>query len=224
MVYQFLLTICKIIVGLATEDRLIYAAVICFGVYLIWIALALAFSFQRKFYAKSTKMYNFLKNHDNLTDCTNFVNEKSAKMSVGFAHGWKKFAGSQSGKPSMFISRHEALDSEVSGGLFNQGKSIMKSFIWISTVLLLVVNAAFHGADKTITFTLLAESALLPVFYFILMKIFYYLYTVVRQQLYKLDIETFYELIDLMDEKFEKNPNENVLTLKQIQTKLYQLI
>lgn len=211
MVYEYLITLCKLIVALVTRhpQSLIYAALICLGTYLLWIIIALVFSFQRRFYAKSAKMYDFIKKQPNLTVCNDFMKKKSKKLSVGFGHGWSKFDNAKLGKPSNFISRNEALDSEVSGGLFNQGKSIMKSFIWISTIFLTVINVAFHGADNTFTFMLFAESLVLPIFYYIIMKIFYYLYTVIRQQLYKLDIDSFYELLDLLDEKFEKINSNN---------------
>ncbi len=211
MGYEYLLTLFKVLIGLINPQRLVVAALIAFGIFLVWVILALICSFQRKFYTKSLKLYNLLKNDKISTNQANLVDKFSNKISSGFAHGWKCFSQAESGKPSDYISRTEALDSEVSGGVFNQGKSLMKTYIWITTILLLFINFAFHGGDNAITFMLLTECVVLPLVYFIVMRVFYYLYTTVRQQLYKLDVECFYDLVEVLDENFQKQPKAPVV-------------
>lgn len=204
MGYDYLLTLIKVIVGLITPQRMMYIALITFGVFLLWVILSLVFSFQRKFYANSVKLYSLLKNSTNSANNADLVKKYSSKISSGFEHGWNRFSAAEVGKPSDYITRYDSLDSGVNGGVLNQGKSIMKSFIWLMTVILLVVNLAYHGGENAITFSLIVEAAVLPILFFCVLKVFYYLYTIIRQQLYKLDIECYYDLIELLDSIFEK--------------------
>ncbi len=208
MGYDYLITLIKVIVGLITPQRMMYLALIAIGIFLLWVVCSLICSFQRKFYTNSVKLYSLLKNKSNIADKADLVKKYSKKISVGFAQGWKRFSSVSSGKPSDYISRYDALDSEISGGVLNQGKSLMKSFIWLFTTILLVLNLAYHGGENAITFSLIVECSVLPILFFCVLKIFYYLYTIVRHQFYKLDIEIFYDLIDVLDDIFEKKQFE----------------
>ena len=205
MIYDYLLTAFKVIVGLITAERLIYGALLGVAFYLLWIGASLLLSFQRKFNRNCVKLYNFVKKNKLNANDANSVDFKASKISSGFSHGWKKFKSSSFGKPSDFITRREALDVEVTGGVLNQGKSFMKAFIDLSTFLLFLVNLAYLGSDNNITCYLIAESMVLPLIYFVVCKVLYFLYTSIKQQLYKSDIECLYELLDLLDSIFAKS-------------------
>ena len=202
--YDYLLVAYKFLVGLVASNpkRLIFIAVMAVAFYLVWIAAALYLSFQHKFSKNCAKLSNFIKGSS--LDSTNLqvVDLKIEKISNGFYHGWKKFKNTPNAKPSDFISRREALDVEVSGGVLNQGKTFMRAFITITTLFLFLFNLAYLGADKTLTTGLIAETLVFPLVYFAVMKLFYFMYTSIKQQLYKQDIECFYDLIDLLDETF----------------------
>lgn len=202
--YDYLLTVFKLLIGLITPQRLIYASLAGLAIYLIWICFSLAFSFQRRFNRNCVKLYNFVKKHGINANDNNFVDIKASKISSGFSHGWKKFKTSSYGKPSDFITRRDALDVEVNGGVLNQGKTIMRTFVNIATFVLFVANFAYLGNNSTITFYILAESLVLPTVFFVVLKICYFVYTSVKQQLYKADIECLYELLDLLDQVFAK--------------------
>lgn len=204
-VYEYLLTIFKVLVGLVTTQRLIYASLIAIGVYLIWIVLSLVTSFQSRFNTNCTKLYNFIKK--NQINATNLkvIDMKIDKISSGFAYGWKNFKNSNGQKPSDFITRREALDVEVSGGVLNQGKTFMRAYINTITILLFIINFAYRGAESKITAYLIAETMVLPFIFFAIIKIFYFLYTSIKQQIYKMDIESFYELVGLLDQTFGEN-------------------
>lgn len=202
--YNYLLVAYKFLVGLVASNpkRLIFIAVMAVAFYLVWIAVALYLSFQRKFSKNCVKLYDFVKTSN--LDSTNLqvVDLKTEKISHGFYHGWKKFKSNPNSKPSDYITRREALDVEVTGGVLNQGKTFMKAFITITSLVLFLFNFAYLGADKTLTSELIAESLVFPLVYFAVMKLFYFMYTSIKQQLYKQDIECFYDLIDLLDETF----------------------
>lgn len=212
--YEYLLTAFKLIIGLITAERLIYASLIALAFYVVWICFSLTFSFQHKFNRNCVKLYNFVKKNGLNANDAKSVDLKASKISSGFSHGWKKFKQSSFGKPSDFISRRDALDVEVNGGVLNQGKTLMKTFVNTATFVLFIANFAYLGNNNTVTFYLLAESMVLPLILFIVLKVFYFVYTSVKQQLYKADIECFYELLDLLDKVFAKGDGVNVLTAK----------
>lgn len=211
--YDYLLTVFKLLIGLITPERLIYASLAALAVYVVWISCSLAFSFQRRFNRNCVKLYNIVKKNGINANDNNSVDFKASKISSGFSHGWKKFKTSSYGKPSDFITRRDSLDVEVSGGVLNQGKTLMRTFVNIVTFVLFVANFAYLGNNSTITFYILAESMVLPLVLFVLLKMFYFVYTSVKQQLYKTDIECLYELLDLLDQVFAKGDKTVVAQL-----------
>lgn len=202
MLYDYFLTAFKVIAGLVTAERLIYAGLIAFGIYFLWVCIALTFSFQRRFYKKSFKLYNFLRKGQNNSISIDSVDKYASKISSGFLHSWRKFKREGNGKPSDYIKRRECLDVEVNGGVLNQGKSFMRAYIWLVFIGMFLFNFAYLGGTQTITCYLIAESLVLPLILTFVLKIFYFLYTVIKHQLYKSDVEIFYDTVDLLDANF----------------------
>ena len=200
--YDYLLTAYKVLVGLVTTKRLVFVALLAFAFYLVWISVSLYFSFQRKFSRGCVKLYNFIRKNELNPTNLKVVDMKIENISSGFYHGWKKFKSSNNMKPSDFINRRDALDVEVTGGVLNQGKSFMRTYIYLSAAVLFLFNLAYLGNDSTITSYLIAETLVLPLVYLAIMKLFYFMYTSIKQQLYKQDIECFYDLISLLDDTF----------------------
>ncbi len=202
MLYDYILTAYKVIVGLITTKRLIYIALIAFAFYLLWICFALLFSFQRKFSTNCIKLYNYIRKNQIDKHNLQFIDYRAEKISSGFYHGWKKFKSSPGKNPSDVITRRESLDIEVNGGVLNQGKTFMRAFINFVTIVLFILNLAYLGNDSPITCYLIAETMVLPLIFFGVMKLFYFLYTSIRQQMYKIDTQCFYDLISLLDDTF----------------------
>lgn len=213
--YDYILTVYKVVVGLVTTQRLILASLIAFGFYLVWVCAALLFSAQRKFHQRCNKLLSYIKR--NPMDSTNLkvVDMKIERISTGFYHGWKKFKNSTGKKPSDFINRHDAVDAEVNGGLLNQGKTLMKAFINFVCAGLFIFNFAYLGNDAVITCYLVAETMILPFILFVVLKVFYFSYTSIKQQLYKADVESFYELVAVLDETFGQ---EEVVYQREVMT------
>lgn len=202
MLYEYILTAYKVIVGLITTKRLIMFALIAFAFYLIWISMALLFSFQRRFSSNCIKLFNYIRKNQIDRSKMQFIDYRAEKISSGFYHGWKKFKNSTGKNPSDVITRRESLDVEVNGGVLNQGKTLMRAFINFVTIVLFVLNLAYLGNDSPITCYLIAETMILPLIFFMVMKLFYFLYTSIRQQMYKTDAQCFYDLIALLDDTF----------------------
>ena len=202
MLYEYLITVYKIIVGLITPELLISVALGTFGFYLIWICVALACSFQRKFNSKCHSLVGDIRKNRITSANVREIDERIEKISGGFYHGWRKFKNSSNGKPSDYITRRESLDVEINGGALNQGKSIMRAFITLATFVIFLLNIAYIGNEKTVTFVVLAESMVLPFVFHVVMKLFYFLQSSLKQRLYKLAVEGFYECVDLLDDMF----------------------
>ena len=202
MLYDYLLTAYKVLAGLVTTKRLMLLALAAFGVYILWICVALLFSFQRKFSSNCTKLYNYIRSNTINPDSLKVIDFRIEKISNGFYYGWKKFKTSVGQKPSSFITRREALDVEVSGGVLNQGKTFMRTYIVFITGLLFIANLAHLGSDSPITCFVVAETMVLPFIFYFVMKLFYFLYTSIKQQMYKQDVQCYYELITLLDDTF----------------------
>ena len=204
MLYDYLVTIYKVIVGLVTPERLIGVALGAFAVYVIWMTISLLASFQRRFNSKCQELINFTIRTKDIEKNPEMLDKMAEKISSGFGFGWKKFRNSEVGKPSDFITRREALDVEINGGILNNGKTMMRAFISFVTVLLAIFNLVYVGGEKSLTFMIFAEALFLPLVFYIIVKLFYFLHSSIKQKLYKMSIESFYEVIDLLDAKFVK--------------------
>lgn len=206
MIYNYILVVLRLFVGILTNKILIITALAGLGIYLLWVLLAVAFSFGRKFYKRCDKLTKFVNNNERSDENFDIIMEKSRKISSGLFAGIKTFKRNGTGFPSNYISKSNALDSEVTGGIFNHGKSFMRAYILVSSLFILLMNFAYLGADKPLTGTLIAEIAMLPFIYFVIIRLFYFLYTSTQQQFYKIDVEKFNELVDALDEKYGTKP------------------
>lgn len=204
MLYDYLITAYKVIAGLVTPERLMGVALGAFGLYLVWICISLFSSFQIKFNSRCQSLISTVIKTKDIEKHPEQLNKKASKISSGFGFGWKKFCGSSTGKPSDFIKRREALDVEINGGLLNNGKTMMRAFISFVTVILFIFNFAYVGGENPLNFMTLAESMFLPFVFYVIAKLFYFLHNSIKQKLYRMDIESFYEVVDLLDSKFAK--------------------
>lgn len=199
-----MITVYKVVVGLVTPERLIAVALGALGLYIIWIFCSLIGSFQRKFNTRCQQVINDVLKNKEIEKHPELLDKKIDKISSGFGFGWKKFRKSLSGKPSDFIKRREALDVEINGGVLNNGKTMMRAYIAFVTAVLFIFNFAYVGGENAITFITLAETIMLPFVFYVVVKLFYFLHNSIKQKFYRMDIESFYEVIDLLDTKFAK--------------------
>ncbi len=204
MLYDYLITIYKVVVGLVTPERLVGAALIVLGLYIIWMSFSLITSMQRKFNSRCQELINLIVKTPDIDQKLDFIDKKAERISSGFGFGWKKFKAAEAGKPSDFITRRESLDVEINGGLLNNGKTMMRAYISFFTSLLFIFNFAYVGGENALNFRIIAETMVLPLVFYAIIKLFYFLHNSIKQKLYKMDIESFYELIDLLDLKFSK--------------------
>ena len=204
MLYKYLITMYKVIAGLVTPERLIAVALGVLGVFIVWMCISLITSWQRRFNSRCQELINLVVKTPDIEKNPDFIDKKAERISSGFGFGWKKFKTSDGGKPSDYITRREALDVEVNGGLLNNGKTMMRAYITFFTSLLFIFNFAYVGGEEALNFRTVAEAMVLPFVFYAVIKLFYFLHNSIKQKLYKMDIESYYELIDLLDLKFVK--------------------
>ena len=218
MLYYYLVTVYKGIVALVTPARLIGVALGALGIYVLWMCISLISSFQRKFNSRCQELVNFTIRTKDIEKTPEMLDKMADKVSSGFGFGWKKFRNSEVGKPSDFITRRESLDVEVNGGLLNNGKTMMRAYISFITVVLAIFNFVYVGGEKVFTFMIFAEALFMPLVFFVVIKLFYFLHNSIKQKLYKMDIESFYEVIDLLDAKFAKKGKVVVSVDEELET------
>lgn len=204
--HDYLMTVFNLIVGLLNSDKLIILAVIGLGIVVAWQLLGLLFSFHASLARKCRRISKFLTVNGLSADNYNAFLALLAKMPQEFIRGYKTFEHASYGLPSDYIKRFESIDVETNGGMFNKGKSIIKSFIYAFTLFLALIGLALVG-DNPLTGASLAQAFLLPVLFLILAKGIYYIFIAIRQQQYRVAVDEFNEMLDIMNDKIENNDN-----------------
>ena len=205
MIDKYLIAIFNVVVGLVTSERIAICACIVFGVQLVWTLLALLFSFQSKF-AKNCKNISMFVEEKGLNSDTypKFI-ELASKLPDSFLRSWKTFEHAEKGLPSEFIKRAECLDAELSGGLFKQNRSVMKGYIGFFTTIFALLSLALVGSSEPLTGYAFAEALVVPFFFTLLSMLIYFLYAAIRQYQYRMCVEDFNEMLDILNEKVEYN-------------------
>ena len=199
MIYEYIVTAFKVIVGVITYDRLAIAAMIALGIMLIWIIFSLIFSFQSKF-AKAVRKINFFVSRNGLNGAARVgLNELVSKMPNEFQRGFGAFERNPHSLPSEHIKRFESLDMELSGGVFNQNKSVLKTYTNIIFICLTLFSVAIISQDSYLTGYMIAEAFIIPFAFLFIAKIIYYVYTAIRQYQYRVAVDEFNEMIENLD-------------------------
>lgn len=211
---DYVTTVFNLIVGLVDADKLVYLALIGLGIILVWQLLSLLTNFHRKFAGRCRKISKFLTRNGLSADNYNNFLALVAKMPQEFIRGYKTFEHASYGLPSDYIKRFDSIDVEVNGGVLNHGKSLVKAVIYGWTIILAVLSLALLGSDAALTGFAVADALIVPVLFLMLAKIIYFIFNAIKQQQYKMAVDEFNEMLDIMDEKIENNdslPGPDVL-------------
>lgn len=197
MIYEYILTAFKVLVGLINHERLAIAAMIGIAIMLIWILFSLVFSFQSRFTRGVRKINEFVSR--NGLNAKGGLNDLVAKMPSEFIRGYNAFQMNPHTLPSENIKRFESLDVELNGGVFNQNKSILKTYTNVIFVALLLFSVAIISQETNLTGYLIAEAFVIPFSFMFVARIVYYVYTAIRQHQYRVAVDEFHEMLDNMD-------------------------
>ena len=212
---DYITTVFNLIVGLVNADKIVYLALIGLGIIVIWQLLSLLTNFHRRFAWKCRKISKFLTTNGLSANNYNNFLALIAKMPQEFIRGYKTFEHASYGLPSDYIKRFDSIDVEVNGGLHNHGKSLVKAAIYCWTIILFVLSLALLGSDTALTGFAFADALLVPILFLILAKGIYFIFNAIKQQQYKMAVDEFNEMLDIMDDKIENNdnlPGPDVLT------------
>ncbi|MBQ9790765.1 MAG: hypothetical protein IJW24_04170 [Clostridia bacterium] len=206
--FDYIVAVFKVIVGIFTPERIALTACIVFGVYVLWILLSLLFSFQSKFSRGCRKISELVDTYGLTSETYPKFVELGSKLPDSFLRGWKTFEHSNQGLPSEFIRRSDCLDLELSGGLFNQNRSTMRTYIISFSLFFGLIGVGNIGADAAVTAYALAEALVVPFVFGVVSMLTYYLYTAIRQHQYRVCVEDFNEMMDILNEKVENSEVE----------------
>lgn len=204
---DYITTIFNLIVGLIDADKIVYLALIGLGLLLVFQLISLIANFHRRFANRCRKISKFLTKNGLSANNYNQFLALVAKMPQEFIRGYKTFEHASYGLPSDYIKRFDSLDVEVNGGLLNHGKSLFKALIYGWTIILALLSFALLGTDTVLSGFAIADALLVPVLFLILAKIVYFIFNAIKQQQYKMAVDEFNEMLDIMNDKIENNDN-----------------
>ena len=201
-IFEYIRTSFNVLIGVLTPDILLKVALVLWAGLVVWCLLSIVFSYENKFIRRSNKIVGFLKNNVVTKDNYASFSQLLVHFPASARRSWKKYELTVKGSPSDYLKQEECIDDQIFGGIFKQNRSIMKACIYITTFALYLFSfAALSAGGSTVTTSLLFESALIPILYFILMTITYYIYTAIRHFALKACAESFQDMLDVMDER-----------------------
>lgn len=198
--YQYIVTAFKVLVGVITNERLAIVAAVALGLMLLWVIFSLVFSFQVKFARGARRINNYVSQNGMTVSSKDGLDALASKMSSEFQRGYKNFNANPGSLPSEHIKRFQSLDVELTGGVFNQNKSIIKTYINFVFAALLLFSIAILSPEEALTGAALGEAAVCPLSFLLVAKIIYYVYTAIRQHQYKVAVDEFNDMLDNMDQ------------------------
>ena len=151
MIHEYLITAFQVVVGLVNNNLLAYGALIALGLMIVWVVFSLLFSFQFKFSLRARKLNKFVLNNGFEADRMT-LKYLVSKMTTEFYRGFSAFERDPNSLPSQYIRRFECIDMELSGGVFNQNKSILKTYTNFIFVGLLLLSLALISNQTCMMF------------------------------------------------------------------------
>lgn len=208
--YEYIVTIFKVVAGVITNERLVIASLIAFGLLLLWVIFSLCFSFEMRFLSGARKINEYISRNGISGQNRAGLLKLVQQMPSEFVHGFATYEKNPHDLPSRYIKRSDCLDLELNGGVFNQNRSVMKSYINLIFVALSIFSFAILSSsslvetttpatDTPLTGYMVAQALLLPLLFLAVSKILYYVYTAIRQHQYHVAVEEFNDMIDNLD-------------------------
>ena len=208
--FELLRTAFKLAVSNLTQNKLILCGLIVLLLMVAWSVLSLLFNNQVRMRKSCVEIIKYLRLNDiNATNYAKFIGMWEVFPS-SMKFQWKRYEVNKTGKPSDYLKREECVDLSVQGGIQRQNRSLMRTAIAVSTVMIAICSIALIGAtsaemktNAVLTTTLVADMLIVPFFVYILLMVNYYVYTAIRHQQYKALTDVFYDFVDMLDDKVD---------------------
>lgn len=222
MLYEYIITAFKVVVGVITNNRLVMAALIAIAFMIIWVVFSLLFSFQRRFANGARRINEYVSRNGMGADAFGGLMSLALKMPSEFVRGFNAYSRNKQSLPSEHIKRFESLDVELSGGVFKQNRSILKSYINMVFIGLLIFSLAILSTEQALTGYMVAEAMVIPLIFMLISKIIYYVYTAVRQYQYRSAVDEFNDMLENLDkfaaDAFASAPVQNKTYVEDVST------
>lgn len=209
-IFEFLRTVFRLVIAFLTPDILIYIGFAALALLILWAVISLVTSFENKFIKRCMTIMRYTK--ENMITTENYADFTA--MWAGFPlimrRNWKRYETKRKGIPSDYLKQSECIDGILEGGFFKQSRSLMKTMIYITTFILAFASLAIIGtvqAEPNIVFDLstriVTEALIIPIIFYLLFTLTYYVYTSIRHHQYKMTVEIFNDFVDMLDERVD---------------------
>lgn len=208
--FEGLRTALKVVFASLSLDSLFVICCVLWALLVLWCVLSLLFNNYRCTYKNCLNIINFLQKEGLNRDNYSRFSSVWSKFPIAMRFRWKQYEESRSGKASDYLSQEECIDLQLNGGIFKHCRSVMRTTIIIATSLVALFSFALIGNTATssistveLTNSTIVDALILPLLFYIFAMVIYYIYTALRQLEYKTLVDTFYDLVDYLDEKVD---------------------
>lgn len=219
MFSESLSTTLEKIKGSLSEKGIITFAFVSLAIIFVWSVIALIV--QGKFSKNCQSMQKFIEANTFNDKNINSLDGRAKLISSGFYNGFLKFKKAESGKPSDFITKKDALDDKANFSFLYNSKPILKFFITFTTIAFFILNLILKTGENTLTGAILGDSIFYPLIYLFFALIVYVVYCAISHHLYVVAEDKLYNVLNLMDDNFtkkvEQKPLEVYIPVQQAQ-------
>ena len=198
-IFESLRTIFKLVVANLNQEVLCYIGFAFLFFMITWSILALVFNNHRKFKKNCLNVIKFLKANSLSTENYRDFIALWGGFPVGMKRCWKRYELKRTGIPSDYLSINECFEIPMATGLKKQNRSIMRTAINVFVSALAIVSLATIGlmsasssTNAVLTTTILTDALIVPLVFWILLFVNYYIYTTIRHFEYLAATEVFY--------------------------------
>lgn len=204
MIFDYFKTMFNLVVGIVSQDVLFYITIVAFFLLALWIVLSLVTSRELKMSNATKKLSKFIAENGINSETEPQIIALVSKMPRQFVGQFRLWQNLGAVTPGVWFNQQDCVETPLYGGIYNQNRSLMKSAINALVIALTMLSLALVSAgEEAFTGLALAQALIFPMFGFLLFKVEYYVYTTIRQYQYKVAVESFNELIEIMNEKYE---------------------
>lgn len=205
MISQYFETCFNLLVGLLSQDFLVYFALGVAVAFFVWILLSLVFSPEVKIAKNAKILSKFIEtngiNAETEAQIIGLVN----KMPTQFVRRFKLWQSLNYQTPEAFFDEQKCVTSPLYGGLLKQNRSVMRSVMFGVSLMLFVFSMALLGSETALTGLAFAQALVIPLIALLIYRTEYYIYTAIRHHYYHDAVDNFNELIDVLNESYELN-------------------
>ncbi|MEG1581820.1 MAG: hypothetical protein RR334_01495 [Clostridia bacterium] len=203
-IFEYLRTAFNVVVAVITPDILLISGLVIWALFLFWCVCSLCFNYERKFSAISKNIIKFLKDNTLTKENYNELTGLIAQLPPVVRRNWKNYELQNKGTPSSFILQSDCVDHQIFSGIHKQNRSIMTWFIMFCCLVISVLSLAVVGAGEAVlSAKIVSEACLIPLALFLVLKISYYIYTAIRHYEYRVAVDNYNDLIDVLDERVD---------------------